>query len=390
MRIGVDCRSLQEPHPTGVSVYTRELVRALVQLPESRQHEFVLFLNGTDLRSPHTATSRRVREMQHGIEGKHVQWRVRHMPNKLFTTLQITGGVPSAEWMFGDVDLVFVPNLQFFPFRRSRIPYVLTVHDISFALYPECLSVWGRMRHSLLQPRSFIEHAARITTVSGYTQQDVMREYGIEKQKIEVIYPGVTVPDAFSHQRTGEQSPSLPDSALPKKYIVSLATLEPRKNIDALIAAFRQIRMQHPDVELVLVGARGLRHSPRRTSMVNEEGIRYLGYVDDITKWSVLQQAVVFVYPSLYEGFGFPPLEAQAAGVPVIVGHHSSLPEVLGNSALYADVLDVHSLTRAIHGVLSDATLASTLRTQGLHNIHRFDWQHSARQTLQLFTSLHH
>lgn len=379
MRIGVDCRPLQEKYPTGVSVYTLELLRALVQLPQAQEHTFVFFINESGLQK----NSKRLSDIQAGLHFPNIEWAIHSVPNKLLTIAEVLFFRPHIEWMMGNVDVVFVPNMQFFPLQDPTVPVVLTIHDLSFERerYRECLDVKGRLRHRFLRPRTFVNHAKHIITVSEHTRSDIQTLYGVPQEKTSVVYPGLAKTDA-TEQRTNPEA--LPFE-LPPKYILSLSTIEPRKNIDSLIEAFYVVQEQHPDVQLIIAGASGWK-SPNEYFWRLKEctGVRYLGYVSESIKRQLLQNAQLFVYPSLYEGFGFPPLEAQTVGVPVIVGAHSSLPEVLGESALYADVLDVNSLARAMNHLLTDTALVQDLQKKGYENVKRFQWNTTAQQTLDI------
>jgi glycosyltransferase involved in cell wall biosynthesis len=363
MRIGIDCRALQEPFPSGVSVYTRELLTALWALPEAQQHTFVLFFSGWSID---------IASLKQEWRDAPVEWRVKRFPNKLLTAAHSVSRFPSARWMFGDVDMVFVPNLQFYPWRDNSVPYVVTVHDLSFERYRDCLSAKGRARHRLVQPRKMIENAACVITVSDHTASDVKTHYGIDAQR---IYPGLIQSTAY------QESPT-------KKTLLSIATVEPRKNMDALLDAFAAVRQTHPDVDLVIAGGPGWKSRNTIEHMQQMDGVDYRGYVTDEQKQELLASATAFVYPSVYEGFGFPPLEAQQAGVPVLVGNHSSLPEVLGDSALYVDVMDVHALERGMLELLTDGALRDRLCAEGAQNVLRFSWKTSAQQVLKLFTSV--
>ncbi|MBI2410288.1 MAG: glycosyltransferase family 4 protein [Candidatus Kerfeldbacteria bacterium] len=373
MRIGIDCRSLQEPQPSGVSVYTRELLHALVQLPEAAQHEFVFFLNAYSLRggSPLLAS------LQAEFPQSNIHWSVRNVPSKCFTLAQSFFSRPSIAWMFGNVDVVFLSNIDFFPVRDTRVPVVLTVHDLSFEKYRECFSLKSRLRYRyFLHPRQFVKRAAAIIAVSQHTKSDLVSLYKTPEEKISVIYPGLR--EAMVRPYKNEQR---------QKYILSIATIEPRKNFDTLLEAFALLRQKHPVMRLVIAGGFGWKSAHTLRRMKEIPGVEYLGYVDDAKKEQLYAGASVFVYPSFYEGFGFPPLEAQGRGVPVIAGLHSSLPEVLGESALYADVFDVHSLTRAMDHLMTDHSLRTNYITKGKENSKRFSWQQSAQQTLELLTS---
>lgn len=375
MHIGIDGRSLQEEYPTGVSVYTRDLLRAMFILPEAREHTFTIFLNAYGLRGK----PERLRSIQHQFliaPSLHprITWRCRALPNKLVPLLELVADVPSARWMFGDVDLIFVPNLQFFPLRRTRVPVVLTMHDLSFERFSECLSLKARVRHHLLRTKWFVQTAAKVIAVSQHTKDELTRLYAVSPQQVSVISPGVTAVLAESIDTS---------LRLPEQYLLCISTIEPRKNIDTLLDAFGRISAQHPNVSLVIAGAAGWKSRALLQKISQMPRVLFLGYVTEAQKQQLYQHATAFLYPSLYEGFGFPPLEAQRFDIPVIAGAHSSFPEVLGESALLVDVLDVASLARAMTHILSDAPLREKLSQHGHDNVKRFSWTAAAQQTLQ-------
>jgi len=375
MRIGIDCRSLQEPEPSGVSLYTKELVRALVRLPDASEHTFVLFMNGSQLRRQ----PEWLLQLQQEIGNERVEWRVKIWSNKLLKLTEVLFSLPTTRWMFGEVDVVIVPTIDFYPLRANAgPPILLTIHDLSFERYANCLTLKGRLWHRLLRPRKFVHRAAQVMAVSDHTASDVETIYGINKEKITTVYPGM--PPAQGHAK-GSIDP-------PERFILSLGTLEPRKNIPTLIQAFDMLAQEHPDVHLVIAGGVGWKSTALRTAIQQRERVHYFGYINEATKQHLLERAEMFVYPSLYEGFGFPPLEAARHGTPVIVGAHSSLPEVLGNSALYVDVLDADSLRRGMNHLLTDQALRETLIEKGKKNVERFDWVDTAQQTLDILKSL--
>ncbi len=401
MRIGIDCRSLLEPEPSGVSAYTRETVRALAQLPETASHQFVCFVNG--FRLSHDAVL--LSSLRKVADAPNVDWRVRGWPNKFLTSAEVFCSRPHFDWMFGKVDVVFLPNLQFFPRHDHSVPYVLTVHDLSFERYPECLDLKGRWRHRLLHPKMSARAAKRIIAVSEYTKFDVQSLYGISDDRIQVIYPGVAVgPVSAWPDRTASRG-SLKRATLARKagapatrrveqsttttYVAFVSTLEPRKNVETLLQAMEEVRKQHPQLDLVVIGRQGWNSAKLVKRLHALPYVHYLGYVDEATKRQVLAGAQAFIYPSLYEGFGFPPLEAQQHGVPVIAGAHSSLPEVVGESAVLVDVLDADAVARAIHHVLSDSALRERLIVAGHKNVQRFQWEESARRVLNVLTRVY-
>jgi len=372
MRIGIDCRSLQEPEPSGVSAYTRETLRSLVRLPQAQQHTFVCFVNGFGLQK----NAALVQSLHTIADGPHVEWRVLGWPNKLLTSAEVALHKPSLRWMFGGADVAFIPNLQFFSFTDRSMPFVLTIHDLSFERYPECLDFKGRLRHRLVRPRESARAARSIITVSDYTKMDVQELYGIAEDRIDVVYPGIL-----------PRGP-VPVTGTVKPYVAFISTVEPRKNVETLLQAMIRVRQQNPEVELVIIGRQGWKSADLVQRLRHLPFVHYKGYVDEATKQQILAGAKAFVYPSLYEGFGFPPLEAQRCGVPVIAGAHSSLPEVVGGSALLVDVLDVDSVARGIHHVLNDAALRSELVTAGHKNVARFQWNDSAARVLNILTGV--
>ncbi|MFH1426404.1 MAG: glycosyltransferase family 1 protein [Candidatus Kerfeldbacteria bacterium] len=372
MRIGVDCRSLQEPQPSGVSVYTRELLKAMLALEEAKEHEFVFFANERALKDDADAFAK----LQKGLTGNNITWNIKTVPEKLITGLEIISSRPGMKWMFGNVDIVFVPSMQFFPLRDRSVPMVVTIHDLSFERYPECLSLKGRWWHRLLQTRRFAHRADSIIAVSEHTRQDIETLYHVQPSRVTTVYPGLPIYDA-----NGEKGATLD---LPDQYVLSLSTVEPRKNIDTLLQAFSMLKKKHPKLHLVIVGAEGWKSEPLIKRIALDPRIRHYGYVDQKTKVRLIQSASVFVYPSLYEGFGFPPLEAQSYDIPVLVGAHSSLPEVLEDSALYADVLDARSLSRGIDHLLTNGQLREALIAKGSENIRRFSWETTARKTFDI------
>jgi glycosyltransferase involved in cell wall biosynthesis len=346
----------------------------------------VCFVNGFGVARNAAAMDRlRALTTVDGVPLPNVEWRVHGWPNKLLTSVEVVLRAPKMEWMFGNVDVAFIPNLQFFSYRRSRIPFVLTMHDLSFERYPECLDVKGRWRHRLLYPRQTTRAARDIVTVSQYTKWDLETVYGVASAKIHVVYPGADhMVDAATRAPVIVSAKA--SGSLPKEYIAFVSTIEPRKNIETLLQAIEEVRKTHPTLELVVIGRPGWKSDRVIRRMQKLPYVHYMGYADEETKRAILSGAKAFVYPSLYEGFGFPPLEAQRLGVPVIAGAHSSLPEVIGNSALLVDVLDVDSIARGITTVISDEPLRAQIIQAGKANVKRFTWEASARALLQILT----
>lgn len=365
MRIGIDCRSLQDPNPSGVPLYTVQLLREMFSLEEASAHNFVLFFNAFG------SLSKLGLQERLGIQSmQNIELRIRKLPNKVLSSFETIFARPSEKWMFGDVDVVFIPNMHFYPYKKSQVPYVLTIHDTTVERYPECLSWKGRMKWQYaIDMRAAVRGARNIIAVSENTKQDIQKIYAKPAEQIYSVYPGMN---------PVSKDPK-PIQGLPEKFMLFLSTVEPRKNLKALLEAYATYSGEYA---LVVAGGAGWKSQKLIMQMRNMKNVHYVGYVTEQQKWWLLEEAHALLYPSLYEGFGFPPVEAQLVGTPVLTGLHSSLPEVLGNAALYVDVLDKDSLLRGLNALTSDNALCTRLIAEGKQNVERFSWLDTAKQTL--------
>lgn len=364
MRIGVDARPLAEAQPSGISSYAFYCIRAMAQ--RSTNDEFILFTSGTT--RPNNKWLSELEEFPN-VTRHHLSW-----PNKLFHSLGLLGLTPSIDKQLGNIDVLFAPNLHIMPLSAS-VPLVLTVHDVSFKLYSQCLSWRRRLWHRAVKPAALMQRAASIIAVSTSTGKDCIREYQLPKEKVHTVLSAV--PEASAAESVEQ---------LPKQYALAISTIEPRKNIQALVTAFQYYREQHPDstLELVIAGSAGWKSSDTIKQIQNTSYIHYYGYVTPGQKTTLLQSARLFVYPSLYEGFGFPPLEAMQAHTPVLASRVGALPEVLGNAAYYVDPYSIVDLSAGIHALATDETLRNTLTTLSAQVLQRLSWKACADATLNI------
>jgi glycosyltransferase involved in cell wall biosynthesis len=261
----------------------------------------------------------------------------------------------------------------------SSVPFVVTVHDLSFLLYPE-----GFRRPNRLYLTAFtrwsVQRARRVIAVSDSTKRDVVRLFGISPDKVDVVHNGVD--PCFQPLPASETTAFKAKQGLPERFLLFVGTLEPRKNVIRLIESYAQLPADRPP--LILVGGKGWLYDEifaRVESLGLKDSVRFAGFVspEDLPKW--YNAATLFVYPSLYEGFGLPPLEAMACGAPVITSTASSLPEVVGRAGLSVDPTDTEALTDAMNQVLEDHELRDEMRAKGLMQARGFSWQETARQT---------
>jgi glycosyltransferase involved in cell wall biosynthesis len=234
-------------------------------------------------------------------------------------------------------------------------------------------------------PRS-VARADRVLADSKATRDDLVAHFGAPPDKVQVLYSGVDA--RFCPEKgPGEGERLRAKYGIESPYVLSVGTLQPRKNYVRLIRAFANLPLAN--LQLAIAGGRGwLYEDIFAEAQKHGDHVRVLGFVDDADLPALLRGAALFAFPSLYEGFGIPPLEAMACGVPVVCSDASSLPEVAGDAALMVDPFDVDALTQAMARALDDADLRQEMIARGLSQAARFTWEKAARQLLSSFEAL--
>ncbi|MFH1286932.1 MAG: glycosyltransferase family 1 protein [Candidatus Magasanikbacteria bacterium] len=337
MNIGIDIRCLADKNRTGVGEYTLGLLNALFE--SSQEHQYYLFYNSFSDVSAYLPIWKH--EHVHVI---HTFW-----PNKLFHFCIKFLRYPKIDRLLQkEIDIFFSPNLHFTCLSK-QVKHIQTIHDLSFEHFPEFFSVKRRLWHSFINPKVVCRNADLIITPSHATRRDVIETYGIPDQKVQTIHPGV-----LAQKRDVSSMEEIKKAYdLPVKYILFLGTIEPRKNILALIRAFELSHLRSQNFELIIAGSKGWKCGDILEVIDSTPGVRYIGYVPEGYKQSLYRAARVFVFPSLYEGFGFPVLEARRVGTTVITSHRSSLSEVGGHGVHYVNPMDISSLVRALQYICS-------------------------------------
>ncbi len=262
-------------------------------------------------------------------------------------------------------------------------PAVVTIHDLSFIRFPALFRPANRL-YLASMARLSARRARRLIAVSAHAAAETVQLLGVPPERIDVVYHGVDpvfrpLPDdevAAFRQRQGA----------PERFVLFLGTLEPRKNLIRLLEAFA--RIYNAKIKLVLAGGKGWLYDELFARVENlglEEAVIFPGYVDakDLPLW--YNAATVVAYPSLYEGFGLPVLEAQACGTPVLTSNVSSLPEAAGDAALKVDPYDVDALAEGLNRMLTDASLRRELRERGLAHARQFSWTRTAQETARVY-----
>jgi glycosyltransferase involved in cell wall biosynthesis len=267
---------------------------------------------------------------------------------------------------------------------RPGCPTVVTVHDLSYLAHPEWLSWRVRFTLNQLVPRS-VRAAARVIAISEFTKQDLIQRYGLSPEKI-VVVP-LAAGANFTPQPDAAAQP-LP-AGMREPFILAVGNLEPRKNLATLIQAFAElVRQQKFAGQLVIAGKATYRGEEAAGAVARlglEGRVIFTGFVDDATLRVLYNRATLFAYPSLYEGFGLPLLEAMACGCPVVASNATAIPQTAGDAAILVDPTSVAALTAAMARIVADPELARRMSAQGKAQAARFSWTRTAELTRAVY-----
>ena len=283
-------------------------------------------------------------------------------------------------------DLLHEPHYVLPPLTRCRS--VVTIHDCIHLMFPQYLPNSLAYYYARGAMFAATHQADRVLTVSEASKRDILRYYDIPPEKVQVIYNAMderflTPPDEATTDRVRQRY------QLNHPFVLYVGNIKPHKNIERLVAAFSQARPLGPvGLKLVIVGD-DLSNYPKLRQVVHrhqlDKHVRFLGYQPQETLASFYRLAGAFVFPSLYEGFGLPPLEAMACGTPVVTSNVSSLPEVAGDAALLVDPTDTDAIAHGIVQALTDSTVSARLREAGPRRAREFSWARSARQIAAVY-----
>jgi glycosyltransferase involved in cell wall biosynthesis len=355
--------------PTGVGVFCRE---ALGALPKTGRVDTRAF-----------AVSWRRRQMLQGHVPQGVRIVGRAMPARPLQLAWRYTELPDVEWFIGDVDVVHGTNFVVPPARKAA--RVVTVHDLTIVRFPEMCEP-ATLRFAGLVRRA-VAHGAWVHTPSEFVAREVVTELGADPSRVRAVHHGV--PSVATC--TGVSRPDNPAIELPagvSRYVLAIGTAEPRKDLPGLVRAFDGIASRFSDVALVLVGQQGWGSEALESAVERARWrarIVMPGYVPDETLARLLTEATVLAYPSLYEGFGLPALEAMAAGVAVVTTSAGALPEVVGDCALMVEPGDSDALAGALEKILEDETMRIALVDKGRARAREFTWDACADGLVGLY-----
>ena len=371
IHIGIDAHAIGA-RQGGNETYIKNLILALSEI--DTENRYTVYL--TD--------SQAVRQWREEFIPQHPNFQIRRLPPP--TPLV---RVPLALAFDLRIHPVDVLHVQYTAPPFCPVPVLATIHDLAFEHLPETFTRRGSMQLKLTVRRT-ARRAARIATVSEYSRRDLIETYGLAPEKVALTYNGIESRFSSKPESENEGDEIRQKFGIGGDFLLAVGSLQPRKNLIRLIRAYSQLREDNPDFkhQLVIVG-RKLWLADEIFSEVRSHkwagDVVLTGYVEDQDLPALYRTAAAFVYPSIFEGFGLPPLEAMACGTPVITGNTSSLPEVCGDAALLIDPLDESDLRQAIISIISDHSLRERLKQRGIIQAAKFSWRETAIETLRLY-----
>lgn len=368
MKIGIDARPLRRPY-TGIGKYLEQILRVLAVA--DKENEYYLYSHQDfDLRfSVDERWHKRI-----GWGGVGTIWLHTQLPFMIFRD---------------KLDVFWGPQYAI-PFWPQSVPKVVTVHDLVFHHYPETLPtlIWLHNKYTL---RYYLTVAEKVIVDSHSTKRDLLKVFYITDEKVRVIhlaaeYDGKN--DILSYSGTEV----LEKFGIAPGYILYVGTIEPRKNIVRLLEAYARIKTEKEiNVPLVITGGLGWKYEgilAQFDKLALKDHVFFTGYLTEAELDQVYRNAAIFVYPSLYEGFGLPPLEAMLRGIPVVTSDTSSLPEVVGDAGIMVDPYNVEELAKAIQCLIEDEDMRKKYSIRGMERSREFSWDKAGTIILEVLTEV--
>ncbi|HEU5451734.1 MAG TPA: glycosyltransferase family 1 protein [Terriglobales bacterium] len=371
MKIALDIRPIGD---FGVGTYIRNVVRALFHL--DRANQYVLIGDAAKLRD------------------------LGEFPANV-SAVELTSAPNTPAGYFGlrrcvkqhGCDVVHIPHLSWVP-QQLPCPYIVTVHDVLDYMYRATNGSGLQRAVHFYCTQRVLRRAARILAVSNFTKKDIERLFGTPGDRIEVVYNAIDDRFRQGHANAADRQFIAERYQVNYPFLLYAGRISPHKNIVRIIEAFSALKAELEkedklaDLKLIIIGDEVSRHPDLRRTVIKggvQNDVRFLGFVPIEVLRIFYDAAKVFVFPSKYEGFGLPPLEAMAHGTPVVTSNTTSLPEVVGNAAVLVNPDNVFEIMRALHRVLLDQPLRDRLKQRGYEQVQRFSWDASVRRILEVY-----
>jgi glycosyltransferase involved in cell wall biosynthesis len=362
----------------GIGRYVRELVNALAR--HDATTDYRLFVSGTG------------KKPLPPLPGSNFVWKPTAIHPLWLARMWHRAQLPLPIQVFtGQADLYHATDFVLPP-TLPGTPTLLTVHDLSFVRVPDAASPNLKAYLDSVVPRS-VQRATHVLADSQATKEDLIRLYDTSPEKITVLLSGVDSRFKRVENTEALKSVRAKYKIPPRPYVISVGTVQPRKNYPRLIQALARLRAQGHDIGLVIAGGKGWLEDPIHDAIRETntgDSVHMIGFADDIDLPTLYSAADCLAFPSLYEGFGLPILEAMACGTPVVTSNVSSLPEVAGDAAICIDPHELDVLTDAIGGLLTDARLRASLIERGYARAAAFTWDAAAEQLLAVYNRMMH
>ena len=404
MIIGMNAAAAVKRPRTGVEEYAYQLIKHLTMLPEAAEHRFLLYVPGaTPIHGLHTddadgenpsrppfVKGRSSPLWKRGVRGDFFDF---PLPDN-FEIKELKWSFPmwtqirlAVEMLKNKPDALFIPA-HILPQAHPKNS-VVTIHGLEYEYFPVHYPFWFR-QYLRWSTKYAVRHAAKTIAVSESTKNDLVKFYGAKESKITVVHHGVEIQNSkFKNQNDNEKF------KIKNPYLLYVGRIELKKNILGILDAYKILKEKYQIPHgLILAGAPGYGYDKIKSALTENcsplqrrtvlRSVHELGYVSEAEKWELLRNANVFLFPTFYEGFGIPILEAQAAGAPVVASNNSSVPEVAGEAAFLVNPKNPEQIAQALYKIIDDKALCDKLMQSGYENVKRFSWEKCARETLKV------
>ncbi len=381
MRITYDAQPLVTQHKTGIEYV---IINILDTLLETEQYKLILqfFSKGKTEEELSTVRSYSV----NGIEISECSW----FRSKVYNALWMIFPIPY-DWFFTvETDIIHFQSNYTPP--GVKYPTVTTIHDILPLVHPEWVRIRTKIR-AKLSTKASCHRADHIITDSVFSKSEIVHHCGIAPEKITVIPCGVDFKRFNSEKNERVINTTKSYYRIQSNYLLYIGGIVPHKNLEHLLIAYRQAYKKNPSLPVLVIGGTGwqinsLIRKVKKWSDMEKNAIKFIGYVKDEHVPALLKGARAFLFPSLYEGFGMPPLEAMACGTPVIVSNAASLPEIVGDAGILIDPKDIDKWEEAITKIIEDDDLYRLLSKKGIKHVKSYTWEHASEKISNVYRIL--
>lgn len=358
MNILIDGRVLQDQNLSGVGMYAKHIINNLVKINHDNKKNYQIFYSG-------------IKTYSHKIS--RVEIVKNNIPNKLYNLyILLNRNINITSFSKTKPDIIFLPHINFFSVPDT-IPVILTIHDLTFLHHKNFYNLKRKIWHKLINIKKQINRANIIVCPSKQTKRDIINFYNIDSKKIIVISHGQDV-----------KTKKIETKKFNNKYVLYLGTLEPRKNIENIVRGFLLSKLPDNNITLILAGDNGW-GGKKISRWLNYKQVTSVGYVSEKEKHRLLAEAEAFIYPSFYEGFGLPLLEAMAHGTPVITSNRSAVTEVVGDCAYLINPHKINQTTKAFNDIIDNNKLFTSLSERAKKRSEKFCWNEGAKKLEKIF-----